>query len=48
MPPEVIESRLAKARFELGYADRFDVVIINDDLEKAEAEALEKIKSFLG
>ena len=46
--PEVIESRLAKARFELGYADRFDVVIINDDLEKAEAEALEKIKSFLG
>ena len=46
--PEVIESRLAKARFELAYADRFDVVIINDDLEKAEAEALEKIKSFLG
>ena len=38
--PEVIESRIAKAEFELGYADKFDTVIVNDDLEKAKAEAL--------
>lgn len=45
--PEVIESRLAKAAFELGYADKFDVVIVNDDLEKAKAEALQTIRHFL-
>ena len=41
--PEVIESRIAKAEFELGYAEKFDVVVINDDLEKAKADALEII-----
>lgn len=45
--PEVIESRVAKAEFELGFADKFDVVIINDELEKAKAEALQIIKQFL-
>jgi guanylate kinase len=45
--PEVIESRIAKAGFELSHADRFDVVIVNDDLEKAKAEALRSVKEFL-
>ena len=45
--PEVIESRIAKAEFELGFADKFDTVIVNDDLEKAKAEALKVIKKFL-
>lgn len=45
--PEVIESRIAKAEFELSYADKFDVVIVNDVLEKAQAEALETISNFL-
>lgn len=45
--PEIIESRIAKAEFELGFADKFDVVIINDELEKAKAEALEVIKDFI-
>ena len=45
--PEVIESRIAKAEFELGYAPRFDVVIVNDDLDKAKAEALKVITEFL-
>ena len=45
--PEVIESRIAKAEFELGFADKFDVVVINDDLEKAQADALETIQNFL-
>lgn len=46
--PEVIESRLAKAAYELSFASRFDVVVVNDDLEKAEAEALRIIQGFLG
>ena len=45
--PEVIESRIAKAEFELGFADKFDVVVINDELEKAKADALETIQKFL-
>lgn len=45
--PEVIESRIAKAEFELGYAPRFDVIIVNDDLEKAKAETLKVITEFL-
>lgn len=44
---EVIESRIAKAEFELGFADKFDVVIINDDLDKAKSEALTVIQNFL-
>ena len=38
--PEVIESRVAKAEYELGFAPKFDTVIVNDDLETAKAEAL--------
>ena len=45
--PEVIESRVAKATYELGFADKFDKVIINDDLEKAERETLEVVRQFL-
>lgn len=45
--PEVIESRIAKAAYELGFASKFDVVVVNDDLAKAEAEALQLIRNFL-
>ena len=45
--PEVIESRLAKAAYELTFAPKFDRVIVNDDLEKAKAEALQVISDFL-
>ena len=45
--PEVIESRIAKAEYELSFAPIFDVVVVNDDLEKAEAEALHIIQKFL-
>ncbi|MCD8261833.1 MAG: guanylate kinase [Bacteroides sp.] len=45
--PEVIESRVAKAGFELGFADKFDKIIVNDDLEKAKQEALSTIREFL-
>lgn len=45
--PEVIESRIAKAEFELSYADRFDCIIVNDQLEKAQQEAFQIISNFL-
>ena len=44
---EVIEDRIAKAEFELGFADKFDVVIVNDDLETAKEEALSTLQTFL-
>ena len=45
--PEIIESRIAKAEYELGFAPQFDCVIVNDDLEAAKAEALKVIEEFL-
>lgn len=45
--PEVIADRIRRAEFELGFASRFDVVIVNDVLEQAEAKALEVIQKFL-
>ena len=45
--PEVIENRLAKAAYELSFAGQFDTVIVNDDLGKAQQEALNTLKTFL-
>ena len=45
--PEVIESRLAKAEYELGFASRFDRVIVNDDLATAQQEAERIIRAFI-
>lgn len=45
--PEVIEQRLAKAEYELAFADKFDKVIINDDLDVAKAEAYQIVSEFL-
>lgn len=44
---EVIMHRVEKAVHELAYASRFDVIIVNDDLEKAKKETLEIVKTFL-
>ena len=44
--PEVIEQRIARAEYELGFADKFDTVVINDDLETAKAEAYKAISNF--
>lgn len=44
---EVIEQRLSKAGYELTFADKFDIVIVNDDLEKAKADTLNAINEFL-
>ena len=45
--PEVINDRIARAEFELGFAPQFDKVVINDDLEIAKAETLQIIKDFI-
>jgi guanylate kinase len=45
--PEVIDQRIARAEFELSFADKFDKIVINDKLEYAEADALDIIKEFL-
>lgn len=45
--PEVIEQRLQKAAYELTFAPRFDHVVVNDDLEKAEEETLKLVSAFL-
>ena len=46
--PESIEKRIAKAEEENGFADRFDTVVTNDDLDKAVAETARKIREFIG
>ena len=45
--PEVIEDRIARAQFELSFAPKFDHVVVNDDLQTAQREALLLIQNFL-
>ena len=45
--PDVIDQRIARAEFELTFADKFDKVVVNDILEYAEADALSAIQQFL-
>ena len=45
--PESIARRIGKAEVELSYADKFDFILLNDDLEKAFAEAETVVKDFL-
>jgi len=44
---EVINDRIAKAEYELSLADRYDRVIVNDDLEKAKNDAENIISEFI-
>jgi len=44
---EMIERRIGKADFEMTFAPKFDLVIVNDDLEKAKEEAEKAIREFL-
>ncbi len=46
--PEEISMRIAKAEREMTKAGHFDIIILNDDLERAREEALEKCKAFIG
>ena len=45
--PEVIEQRIARAEYELTYAEKFDTVVINDDLETAKQKTHKYIDAFV-
>lgn len=45
--PEKIEERVTKAATELKDQPKFDVTIVNDDLNKAKTELLQKVEDFL-
>jgi len=45
--PEVIEDRLARAAFEMSYADRFDCIVVNDVLDEAKKKAYSCVSNFL-
>ena len=42
-----ISSRLYKAAFELAFEDRFDVTVVNDDLDEASAQAEKLVRDFI-
>lgn len=44
---EKIQERLAKANKELGFQDQFDVIVVNDNLERARKEAYKLVKQFI-
>ena len=46
--PEVIDQRIQRAAYELSFAERFDCIVVNDDLETAKADAYEVVSKFLG
>lgn len=45
--PDVINDRIARAEYELSFATKFDTVVVNDSLEEAQQDALQKLKAFL-
>jgi guanylate kinase len=44
---EMIDKRVGKAEYEMTFAPKFDVVIVNDDLNQAKIEAEQVISNFL-
>ena len=44
---EQVKKRINKAEYELGFAKDFDVVILNDELEKAVEETINLVTEFL-
>ncbi len=46
--PEKLKERIEKAEKELAYADKFDLILKNDDLKTACAEAEQLVSKFLG
>ncbi len=45
--PETLVERVNKASYELTFADKFDRIIINDDLETAAKELQDTVEQFL-
>lgn len=45
--PEAIEERVGRAEYELGFRDRFDHVVVNDDLPRAIGEIEKLMADFI-
>lgn len=45
--PESLQKRLLKAENEITYANLFDCILVNDDLEKAQNQLMEIVNKFL-
>ncbi len=45
--PEVIEKRVAKAEYELTFAEKFDVILVNNELETACKKAEQLVLEFI-
>jgi guanylate kinase len=43
-----LNARVSKASYELSFKHSFDHIIVNSDLQRAQAEAVEVVKAFLG
>ena len=44
---ESLSKRVAKAEEELTYANRFDVIVVNDDLEDAKQDSYKLVADFI-
>lgn len=44
---ESLAKRVGKATKELAFAEQFDVILVNDDLEAAKAKAVELVRNFI-
>lgn len=44
---QVIKNRLAKAEYEMSFASQFDVVVCNDDFDRAKDEVLTLVSNFI-
>ena len=45
--PEVIAQRIDRAAFEMSFADRYDQIIVNDQLSVAQSDAARIVREFL-
>ena len=45
--PEIIDQRLERAAYELSFAEKFDKVVVNDNLDEAVKNAINIINDFL-
>lgn len=45
--PHIIENRLAKAEYEISFAPQFDIIIQNDDFDRAKQETYDAITTFI-
>lgn len=45
--PESLKKRIGKAEYEMTFADKFDTIVVNDELIRATAEASQLVDNFL-